>query len=434
MLKSGKAKWTTFLTSSGSTPEALAKSLDEQRYEIVALLDRQGELNAELKGRNQYIQSLEAKVKELTDVSAKQQESITRDVRHLKRLEKAKSMAQKEVEFLRDQLKSYDMEETTQISGPNLQEQNQKLARITHLESLLDDYQQRVQALEQEARATELQLGSKTDSKRVENDRIEELSRQLKEVTESLSKALKEKSTAEKEATSLETQVIELERALGRGEYNRETTKVLEFRENPSNLDFAIRQRDLDSLRAENEELRKRWIEGNEASSAPPKESFLVLERECGRMKVVLAEKEKRMVRLKEVISAKLQEVREAVHSLFSYKLEMLDSGRVRLTPSFAPSPSDNFVFESGEHDAGTLTVVGWKSVPEVERLMRLWVTERGSIPAFLGSLVIGIGCGVDSVGLNGGTGDEDETEAAFGHRDSNRDREGGYPPDVEMT
>lgn len=66
-------------------------------------------------------------------------------------------------------------------------------------------------------------------------------------------------------------------------------------------------------------------------------------------MEKVVADKEKRMQRLKEIWSAKSMEFREAVFSLLGWKLDFLQNGRVRVTHMFAGNSEDQSIEFDGE-------------------------------------------------------------------------------------
>lgn len=66
-------------------------------------------------------------------------------------------------------------------------------------------------------------------------------------------------------------------------------------------------------------------------------------------MEKVVADKEKRMQRLKEIWTAKSMEFREAVFSLLGWKLDFLQNGRVRVTHMFAGNSVDQSIEFDGE-------------------------------------------------------------------------------------
>lgn len=80
-----------------------------------------------------------------------------------------------------------------------------------------------------------------------------------------------------------------------------------------------------------------------------PIRSLENVRREIKSMEKVVADKEKRMQRLKEIWSAKSMEFREAVFSLLGWKLDFLQNGRVRVTHMFAGNSADQSIEFDGE-------------------------------------------------------------------------------------
>ena len=59
-------------------------------------------------------------------------------------------------------------------------------------------------------------------------------------------------------------------------------------------------------------------------------------------MEKVVADKEKRMMRLKQIWGAKSMEFREAVASVLGWKMDFMPNGRVRVTSMFYPGEEDD--------------------------------------------------------------------------------------------
>lgn len=219
-----------------------------------------------------------------------------------------------------------------------------------------------------------------------------------------------ENELLKKTIESLEIKIDTLNLALGRGEYNTATTRVLELEGSPAQKDLAIRTATLEALRAENRALLEKLavlekrrgagplvasVDGNAAAAGlVPRESLDILQQEVVQLKATIQQKETARDRLKTVFTAKAREYREAVHSLLGYKLDFQDNGRVKVTSVFAPSDNYSLVFKSNTGDMGTMALVGggdaaFNVSQEVRTQMRFWVTERGCIPGFLASLTI---------------------------------------------
>jgi mitotic spindle assembly checkpoint protein MAD1 len=127
------------------------------------------------------------------------------------------------------------------------------------------------------------------------------------------------------------------------------STRILQLKDNPTAREQAVKVSILNSLREENAALLAQ-LEGrcNEVRMVP-RATLENCKAEIRSMEQVVAEKEKRMTRLKEIWSAKSQEFREAVYSLLGWKLDFMQNGRVRVTHMFGnESQSIEFDGEKG--------------------------------------------------------------------------------------
>lgn len=116
-------------------------------------------------------------------------------------------------------------------------------------------------------------------------------------------------------------------------------------------------------------------------------------------MERLVAEKEKRMTRLKEIWSAKSLEFREAVASVLGWKMDFMPNGRVRVTSLYYPGEDDsasasgegaNSIIFDGEN--GTMKISGGPDglfAREIRNLIRFWVEERKDIPCFLAAMTL---------------------------------------------
>lgn len=96
-----------------------------------------------------------------------------------------------------------------------------------------------------------------------------------------------------KDVTSLKSQLESLEKVV-----KLSRTRVLELKDNPTSRHQAIQKKHLDQLASENAALLQR-IQGKGISV--PKETIERMKGELERMETLVAQKEKRMMRLKEV-------------------------------------------------------------------------------------------------------------------------------------
>lgn len=127
------------------------------------------------------------------------------------------------------------------------------------------------------------------------------------------------------------------------------STRILQLKDNPTAREQAVKVATLNALREENAALLAQ-IEGNlEKAKMVPRATLENVRAEVKDMERVVAEKEKRMTRLKEIWSAKSLEFREAVFSLLGWKLDFMQNGRVKVTHMFGnDSQSIEFDGEKG--------------------------------------------------------------------------------------
>ncbi|KAJ3410220.1 Mitotic spindle assembly checkpoint protein MAD1 [Chytridiales sp. JEL 0842] len=391
-LMAEKKRWTGFLQGGDETgvdsPYALAKALAAERLQIASLKEKLGAEAAKQKGLEEHNNQLESQLADLKEKLNALQEKAEKDTRNAKWIEKSRDLAQREVTFLREQLRSYDLEE--QQLSTNFDQQ--KAQRISDLEKLVEDLKSLI--ADQQSQLKQMDLNPQLERPPVESTQANLFSseslQKINALEEELSNCTKSKLLLEKEVRSLEDQVLLLEQALGRGEYNPEKTKILQLRDGPENQYHAVRQATLDALREENKALRENLVQQYASERLYPAASLKALEIELERLVGVVDEKEKRMARLKEVYKAKAQEYREAVFSLLGYKVDFQE-GRVRLTSTFSDPHDPSFLFTSGENDFGTLQILGGSldRLSNLSRSRQYYVVEKGSVPAFLASVTL---------------------------------------------
>ena len=203
ILEDERQSWTSYLQNEGSgsagdefdSPEALARALVQQRLENVSLVERLGAIQPELSEKDEIIKSLEDE-----RISARSELETLRanvgggsDSRTKTRLERQRALAVKEVDYLREQLRTFDAEEITYNSGNHFDEEKSK--RIQSLEELVDQYRSELQSLNQALSAHE--ENSKTPSSPPSlkrpfpsdspDERVGQLSRKNRKLADSLS-------------------------------------------------------------------------------------------------------------------------------------------------------------------------------------------------------------------------------------------------------
>ena len=229
----------------------------------------------------------------------------------------------------------------------------------------------------------------------------------------------------EDKVEELEQTLFELRGKIGTGNHVPPGMRVLCLRDNPAQQWSDLRQSAMDRLKSENEALikRLRGLESNEAVDAQagtsrreelvPRESWEVLSKEKEELEDVVKQKEKRLLRLQQVLqfslplsfrpftradhqvfTAKSAEFREAIASILGLKLAFYPNGQVRVTSIYDLSAS--FVFQplgkmSADGDGARMQLVaqGEGGPQDLPQLMHYWVEEEQCIPGFLASVTL---------------------------------------------
>ena len=117
-------------------------------------------------------------------------------------------------------------------------------------------------------------------------------------------------------------------------------------------------------------------------------------------MEKVVAEKEKRMRRQREIWTEKAAEIRDVVASILGYKVNFLQNGKAKVASMFygkrheASEDSDeedeaHIIFDG---DNGTMKISGGPDGAfgtEVRDLVNFWVKEKKEIPCFLAAMTL---------------------------------------------
>ena len=191
---------------------------------------------------------------------------------------------------------------------------------------------------------------------------------------------------------------------VGRGEFDAGRERCLVLSDNPVSRDHAIRTATLDALRKENEGLLEQIHTLQAAAAAAPAAAAAAdaplvplqtvdnLRAEIAQLHETIRARDKGLLRLKQVFTAKANEFREAVQSLFGYKLRFLENGKVKLTSAYAcGARSTTLVFRSDEGNVGQMKLQGeaMDGLANVAHLRDYWLSDgiRHSVPCFLAAL-----------------------------------------------
>lgn len=422
MLEDERGSWVSLLQENDKppefdSPEAVVKALLQERIERAALVDKVGKVEAQFLEKDEVIKNLETEKANLRQEAEKLRADgggAAADSRVKLRLERQRALAVKEVEYLRAQLKTFDTEEVTMNPGENHFDE-QKSVQVAHLEKLVDEYRVELEKAHEELSKSEPSQQASNEPRGVkrpispaesdaENERLSVLSRKNRKLQESLSKS--------EQATTLLRRELDAAKSQLKSFQSKSRTRILELRSNPTAEAEKVKLSTITTLRAENRDLLAQ-LRGQHADvKVVPVSALESMKLDINAMERSVADKEKRMRRLKEIWTAKSSEFREAVASLLGYKLDFLPNGRVRVTSMFHLSPAyrhgdpdaaadskgpgsmgngeENSIIFDGEN--GTMKISGGPNslfAMEIKHLIKFWVEERKDIPCFLAAMTL---------------------------------------------
>lgn len=425
-LETEHRSWAAYLQSLSSdsdgkpefdSPEAVAKALMEARYETASLTEKIGALEPEVAQRDANIRALETQKKELAAEVERLKAAgpgadgsgSAFDAKARARLERQRTLAVKEVEYLRAQLKAFDTEDMT--FNPEQFDQI-KVDRVQQLEELVDQYRTEAESLHKELSAVEGPAGANAQvvgNKRprlddessstaaANSEEIDQLSRKARKLQDELSAARTAHLVLEKELSVTKEQLASEKKVSG--------VRILSMRSNPTTDYENVKRSTLAALTKENQELLAH-IQANAAkksssslASAPgtfttvPMSVLAAAQREVADAQAETASAQKASRRLKEVWGSKSAEFKEAVESTLGWHVTFIPNGKMRVESVYFPSQTDeneNSIVFDGER--GTMKVGGGPRSAFAQRIddqIRFWVREKGCIPGFLAALTL---------------------------------------------
>lgn len=413
ILEDEKRSWTSYLQNEGGSgqielkgPEDMARALVKERLENASLVQRIGAAQPELLEKDEIIKSLEEERNriqtEMEKLRAGGGGGGGADARAKTRLERQRALAVKEVEYLRDQLRTFDSEEQTYHSENQFDAQKTK--RITDLEALVDQHRNELQTL-----TTELENAEKstpapphTPLKRPREEdgddhQLGQLSRKNRKLQDDFSKLHSTYALLQNEHAALQTQLSSLQQSA--------KTRVLSMRSNPTADAEAIKQSTLTTLKQENRDLLAQLEDRSDlqGSKTVPMSTLDSLRLEMKELEQTVADKEKRMLRLKEIWSKKASELREAIFSILGWKMEFRPNGRFAVSLNIndnADGDGDGHGDREAEEcclifdgDNGTMKVAGGPQSEfgrQIRPLVKEWVEGRRYIPGLMAGILLG--------------------------------------------
>ncbi|RDW89896.1 coiled-coil domain-containing protein MAD1 [Aspergillus mulundensis] len=426
VLEDERKSWSSLLQDSDqsseyNSPEAVVKALLKEQIEKADAIDRLGSIEAQFLEKDEQIKALESERSNLKQEIEKLRAAGTAangpmaESRARARLERQRALAQKEVEYLRAQLKTFDTEEET-MNAEQGHFDAQKAEQIANLEKMIDELRQELAKAHEELTKREAPQQEDTTEPRgtkrplspaesdAEAERLSVLTRKNRKLQESLSKSEQAMTLLRKEFDATKTQLKHYKA--------KSRTRILELRDNPTAQAENLKLSTITTLKNENADLLAQLRGHHNSVKTVPISTLEAMKLEVQDMERAVADKEKRMRRLKEIWTAKSSEFREAVASLLGFKLDFLPNGRVRVTSMFhlssayrhgedgagsdATGPGsmgngeENSIIFDGEN--GTMKISGGPNslfAMEIKHLIKFWVEERKDIPCFLAAMTL---------------------------------------------
>ncbi|TLD18332.1 mitotic spindle assembly checkpoint protein-like protein MAD1 [Venturia nashicola] len=412
VLEEEKSAWMAFLENQGESseiqfdsPEDMARAFVQQQIENASLVERLGAVQPELMSKDETIRELEELRLKLQAELQEAKTSIVAnsDTKAKSRLERMKTLAVKETEYLRAQLKAMDDEEK-EFHPERYAEETAK--KIQGLQDVVDEYRREVDTMHADLTMLEKEKETEPPStplpsrKRGLEDPVDErhgeLLRKNRKLQNDFTQLRTKYDVLKNEVRVQSKQIESLKTSSSRA-------RILELRDNPTATANAIKQSTLTALQAENETLQAQLAGQlpssglSESEHLVPRASLETLKLQLQSRDSTLATKEKFQTRLRAIFSAKAHEFREAVFSLLGWKLEFQPNGRVKATSMFHPGTVNeeageegNFIVFDGEN--ATMKVSGGTEsvfAREIRGLIDFWVDGRGQIPCFLAAMTL---------------------------------------------
>ncbi|KAK3318998.1 mitotic checkpoint protein-domain-containing protein [Apodospora peruviana] len=385
------------------SPEAVARALVSERLNSASLLEQLGALQPEITDRDNIINTLEdekANLRSQIETLKTATAPLANDKARA-RLDRQRALAVKEVEYLRAQLKTFDMEEMT-IQPDTVDEE--KAQRIQELEDLVDKYKEEVNTLHADLSALESAsstsfavaavqptLGTKRprddddNSAAAESEQLGQLARKNRKLQSEFAELQTAHRLLEKEHEVTSEQLASAKEQL--------KTRVLALRSNPTSDFEAVKTATLAALKLENAELLSHIQRQPTLFATVPASQLAAAQREIADARAETASSQKSARRLKEVWAAKSAEFKEAVFSTLGWTVTFIPGGKMRVESVYCPSQTDeheNSIVFDGEK--GTMKVGGGPRSAFANRIgdnIKFWVRERGCVPCFLAALTL---------------------------------------------
>lgn len=420
VLEAERESWAVYFEEKGRRPEEVGRELSRlasQNEVLHRRLEMAHESHLSVQG---LVGQLEARVEELQGILQGEQLAqgeLKKSIRALQRcvstirslfpsahlmwFDRTEKLLSTERNFLLAQLDNYALER-------KLEPEQSDDAAIQDMRQAVSDLQAQLQSAHAELSAVPAEPltppapPSTADAVRQSYADVHKHTAELEEELSATHTALE---VAQKDGESLQVQLDKYALLVGIGVYDSSSTRVLQLAENPASNELAVRSTDLALLSRENKALLSRLDSHSHSSSAEgaPTESLEVLQAQLEKTQKAVEQKEKAALRMKEIFRVRAKEMREAVAGLLGYRIDMKESGQVRLSSVYTPPGSRHLLFAPTSAGAGVTSPGGSGGGVKEYRLVgdgqglsqteltnfQFWIGERKCIPAWLANTFI---------------------------------------------
>lgn len=396
ILKKKMKRWEVEDTTSGimqsRSPMELSRMVSELQKSQLTKMEKQGELQASVSILESSLQKLKGKHGELKDQYLELEEKERQQAEKCQRLQRRLLLVTADRDGIRRILNNFD-------TGVASVQSNQMRARVEEAEHQLAAANELIDKMEKEAGG----LKNELSSRRLQAAKLQSELNDLKccssleeKAVENVDSLKSEIDGLKKTNTNLQEQVDTLEARIEQrhlqGDFDPTKTKVLHFAGNPLALSRKLHAQQLDYLRDENEDLRRKVkaLEQRSADTSSLAQSFQGgSQSEDGKsvqeLQSRLESSELQNKRLKEVFTNTVQDFRESCYQLFGYKNDMIGPKKFKLLSMYAERPDDHFIFQmTPEHQ---MEMIETDFSHRYRDAIDTYLHRGRSIPAFLGSI-----------------------------------------------
>ncbi|KAL3148911.1 hypothetical protein ABBQ32_001779 [Trebouxia sp. C0010 RCD-2024] len=395
-LQSHQQMWDKMLQGlpDAQTPENVLRLIDSLQTQLLESAERLGQVESQCAEQAGHLEQAKGQQSEQAAALAAQKSLFEQLSSSQTRLQRRIELVTKERDSLKQVVMLYQEnagQQATTTDGASIGGSPQtaaQAAQIAQLEETIAELRiqhQQVQAdLAKKETADQSQL------------------QQLSSAIERVSKAEEHVQELEKVLEDQSKQLAVAQEKLGKGEYNKATTKVLHFKKNPEALAVeALEQKQCSTLEAENAALKGQLqkleqqslsaagghVEAGSIDTAVREAQISVLQRQ-------VADLEKAKTRLTQVFRAQVSSFREAVYQMFGYQVDVaaeataVKSGKAAasavytLKPQHADDANARFQFRMNP-DQQLILVSNRYVQSQLHKEVETFIVRFKSIPAF---------------------------------------------------